>query len=123
MQGLPGVTSADSFLTYNNPITIPTQGETFLNFLDWDTNEGDDNVIVEVSTDDGATWVPVYTPQPRRDRDRRRELCHGAALQRGPLIWQTTAARPFGCASIIRSVRRIGPLLFPSGGMWTISRS
>ena len=59
-RGFEGVTSADSFLTYNNPITIPTAGQTFLNFSDWDNNEGDDNVIVEVSTDNGTTWDPVY---------------------------------------------------------------
>ncbi len=32
-RGFEGVTSADSYLTYNNPITIPTAGQTFLNFL------------------------------------------------------------------------------------------
>ena len=55
-RGFEGITSADSFLTYNNPITIPTSGQTFLNFSDWDNNEGDDNVIVEVSTDGGTNW-------------------------------------------------------------------
>ncbi|MFZ1218328.1 MAG: M4 family metallopeptidase, partial [Chthoniobacterales bacterium] len=60
-RGFEGVTSADSFLTYNSPITVPSQGQTFLNFSDWDSNEGDDNVIVEVSTDGGTTWDPIYT--------------------------------------------------------------
>ena len=61
VQGTPGITNADSYLTYNNPIAIPTGGQTFLTFLDWDNNEGEDNVLVEVSENNGATWVPVYT--------------------------------------------------------------
>ncbi len=60
VQGVNGITSADSYLTYKFPITIPTGGQTFLNFLDWDNNEGDDNVLVEVSEDNGVSWVPVY---------------------------------------------------------------
>ncbi len=80
-RGFEGITSADSFLTYNNPITIPTQGETFLNFSDWDNNEGDDNVIVEVSTDNGATWDPNLYSQPLRGRHGSGFLCHGAALR------------------------------------------
>jgi bacillolysin len=60
-QGIEGVTNADSYLTYKNPITIPATGQTFLNFSDWDDNEGDDNVYVEASENDGATWTPVYT--------------------------------------------------------------
>jgi bacillolysin len=59
-QGTEGTVSADSYLTYNNPITIPTGGQTFLNFLDWDNNEGDDNVLVEVSVDNGTTWESLY---------------------------------------------------------------
>lgn len=60
VEGTPGVTNADSYLTYKNPIIIPATGQTFLNFLDWDSNEGEDNVLVEVSENDGATWVPAY---------------------------------------------------------------
>ena len=59
--GINGITSADSYLTYNNPITIPATGQTFLNFSDWDNNEGDDNVYVEVSQDNGATWTQAYS--------------------------------------------------------------
>lgn len=59
-QGTENTVSAESYLTYNNPITIPASGQTFLNFLDWDNNEGDDNVLVEVSVDNGANWEPVY---------------------------------------------------------------
>jgi hypothetical protein len=59
-QGMENTVSADSYLTYNNPITIPTGGQTFLNFSDWDNNEGDDNVLVEVSADNGTNWEGVY---------------------------------------------------------------
>ena len=41
-RGVEGLMNADSFLTYKDPITIPTVGQTFLNFLDWDNNESDD---------------------------------------------------------------------------------
>lgn len=61
VKGTKGVTVADSFLTYKDPIAVPATGQTFLNFLDWDSNESDDNVSVEVSTNNGASWVPVYT--------------------------------------------------------------
>ena len=59
-QGIENTSNAESYLTYNNPITIPGIGQTFLNFSDWDNNEGDDNVVVEVSADGGSTWSPVY---------------------------------------------------------------
>ena len=59
--GVNGITSADSYLTYNNPITIPATGQTFLTFSDWDNNEGDDNVYAEVSTNGGTTWTQVYS--------------------------------------------------------------
>ncbi len=60
VQAVNGVKNAESYLTYNYPITIPAGGQTFLNFEDWDVNEGDDNVLVEVSENNGATWVPAY---------------------------------------------------------------
>jgi len=60
VQGTPGVLNADSYLTYKTPIKIPATGQTFLNFKDWDVNEGDDKVFVEVSENDGATWTAVY---------------------------------------------------------------
>jgi len=48
-------------LTYNNPIQIPATGTTKLNFSEWYFNEDDDRGYVEVSTDNGATWTPIYT--------------------------------------------------------------
>jgi Zn-dependent metalloprotease len=47
-------------LTYKNPITMPSGGTTTLNFSQWYFNEDDDKGLVEVSTDDGATWSIVY---------------------------------------------------------------
>lgn len=52
-------TNAESILTTRDPITIPTAGTTTLRFQDWNINEGDDNVYVEVSPD-GTTWTQVY---------------------------------------------------------------
>ena len=60
VQGVNAITNADSYLTYKFPISIPAGGQTYLNFLDWDNNEGDDNVLIEVSEDNGATWTSIY---------------------------------------------------------------
>jgi len=63
-RGTNAITNAESILTYNNPIAIPATGSqpnaTLLTFDDWDVNEGDDAVYVEVSTNNGSTWSPVY---------------------------------------------------------------
>ncbi len=48
-------------LTFNNPIQIPSTGITTLSFSEWYFNEDDDRGFVEVSTDNGATWTPIYT--------------------------------------------------------------
>lgn len=48
-------------LTYNDPIAIPATGITTLRFSEWYFNEDDDKGYVEVSTDNGATWTPIYT--------------------------------------------------------------
>ena len=48
-------------LTFNNPIPIPSSGITTLNFSEWYFNEDDDKGFVEVSTDNGTTWTPIYT--------------------------------------------------------------
>lgn len=53
---------ASALLTYKNPIAIPAAGSTALTFQDWNVNEGDDGVAVEVS-EDGTNWAPVYTNQ------------------------------------------------------------
>jgi hypothetical protein len=55
-----GTTNTATILTFNNPIAIPATGITSLHFDDWDVNEGDDNVYVEVSTNGGTSWAPVY---------------------------------------------------------------
>jgi hypothetical protein len=48
-------------LTYNNPIQVPATGTTTLKFSEWYFNEDDDRGYVEVSTNNGSTWTPVYT--------------------------------------------------------------
>jgi bacillolysin len=53
--------SGDATLTFNNPIQIPSSGVTTLKFSEWYFNEDDDRGYVEVSTDNGASWTPIYT--------------------------------------------------------------
>ena len=48
-------------LTYNSPIQIPATGTTTLKFSEWYFNEDDDRGYVEVSTNNGVTWAPIYT--------------------------------------------------------------
>lgn len=50
---------ASSMLTLAQPVSIPSAGTAVLTFNDWQMNEGDDRVVVEVS-EDGATWTSVY---------------------------------------------------------------
>ncbi len=57
---LNGATNTATVLTHTAPIAIPGTGTTSLTFDDWDVNEGDDNVYVEVSTNGGATWQTLY---------------------------------------------------------------
>lgn len=59
-------------LTFNAPIQIPASGITTLNFSEWFFNESDDHGFIEVSEDDGATWVPIY------DNNRNGETPAGA---------------------------------------------
>ncbi|PYJ09265.1 MAG: hypothetical protein DMF06_10565, partial [Verrucomicrobia bacterium] len=103
-RGFEGITSADSFLTYNNPVTIPTAGQTFLNFSDWDNNEGDDNVIVEVSVDNGANWDPIYT-------HNRSELGTGpVSLATEPLFQRSVNLANYGGQTIrLRFHYSLGP--------------
>jgi bacillolysin len=53
--------TSSAMLTYKDPITLPAAGTTTLNFSQWYFNENDDKGLVEVSEDNGATWVAVYT--------------------------------------------------------------
>jgi Zn-dependent metalloprotease len=55
-----GATNASSILTSKNKITLPSGGTTALTFSDWNINESDDSVYVEVS-EDGSNWSVVYT--------------------------------------------------------------
>lgn len=48
-------------LTYNTPIQIPATGITTLRFSQWYFNEDDDRGFVEVSTNGGTSWTPIYT--------------------------------------------------------------
>lgn len=57
---LNGTIDNATILTYNNPIAIPATGTTALTFDDWDVNEGEDNMYVEVSTDGGTNWETAY---------------------------------------------------------------
>ena len=50
---------ADAFLTFKTPIVIPTVGATILGYWEFYVNEPDDEGLVEVSLDGGATWVTV----------------------------------------------------------------
>ena len=52
-------TDASSILTLAQPLTIPGAGTATLSFSDWQMNEGDDAVAVEVS-EDGTNWTRVY---------------------------------------------------------------
>jgi M6 family metalloprotease-like protein len=52
-------TDASSILTYSQPIAIPPAGAATLTFNDWQMNEGEDRVVVEVS-EDGAEWTTIY---------------------------------------------------------------
>ena len=70
-RGTNAITNQASFLTLNTPINIPATGTTFLTFSDWNVNEGDDAVLVEVSAN-GTDWTPVY-------QDIRSELAPDAA--------------------------------------------
>ncbi|HEV3471035.1 MAG TPA: M4 family metallopeptidase [Pyrinomonadaceae bacterium] len=54
-----GVTNASSFLTTKTKVALPATGTTSLTFSDWNINESDDSVAVEVS-EDGASWTTVY---------------------------------------------------------------
>ncbi|MFZ0063914.1 MAG: M4 family metallopeptidase [Pyrinomonadaceae bacterium] len=58
-RGTNAIANQASFLTLNTPINIPATGTTFLTFSDWNINEGDDSVLVEVSTN-GTDWTAVY---------------------------------------------------------------
>jgi Zn-dependent metalloprotease len=104
VKGTKGVTNADSFLTYNNPIAIPGTGQTFLNFQDWDDNESDDNVTVEVSTNNGANWVPVYT------HNRSESGTTAASFASEPLFDRSVNLANFGGKTIrLRFHYSLGP--------------
>jgi Zn-dependent metalloprotease len=104
VQGTPGITNADSYLTYKNPITIPAAGQTFLNFLDWDSNEGEDNVLVEVSENDGATWIAAYT------HNRSESGTGPASFASEPLFQRSVNLANFGGKTIrLRFRYSLGP--------------
>jgi bacillolysin len=61
-RGAEAVANASALLTYKTPIAIPASGTTRLSWRDWNVNEGDDVMSVEVS-ENGTTWTAVYTDQ------------------------------------------------------------
>ena len=93
-RGTNAVPGQASFLTLNNPINIPATGTTFLTFSDWNVNEGDDSVLVEVSTN-GTIWTAVY-------QDVRSEIAPdaAAAFATEPLFSRTVNLTPFAAQSI-----------------------
>ena len=54
-----GTMNASAILKRTNPIAIPNVGPTTLSWQDWNVNEGDDSVFVEVS-ENGTSWTGVY---------------------------------------------------------------
>lgn len=50
-----------SIMTWANDIAVPATGATVLSFYDSFGGELDDQGFVEVSTDNGVKWTPVYT--------------------------------------------------------------
>lgn len=55
-----GAVDTSALLTAKQPITVPAGATTTLSFWDWQVNESDDQVAVEVSTNGGSTWQPVF---------------------------------------------------------------
>ena len=55
-----GATNASSILTSKDKIAVPAGGTTSLTFSDWNINESDDTVYVEVS-ENGTNWSVVYS--------------------------------------------------------------
>jgi immune inhibitor A len=55
-----GATDTSALLTLKQPVAVPSGATTTLSFWDWQVNESDDQVAVEVSTNGGATWQPVF---------------------------------------------------------------
>lgn len=45
-----------ALLTMKDAVSVPADGDTLLSYWDFYINEGDDLVILEASSDDGATW-------------------------------------------------------------------
>jgi M6 family metalloprotease-like protein len=62
-----GATNVATMLTTKDAIAIPATGDVLLSYWDLYVNEGDDAVILEVSTDDGASWN-VLSQQARSAR-------------------------------------------------------
>ena len=93
-RGLNTVVDAASLLTYNSPITIPASGPTLLTFSDWNVNEGDDAMVVEISTDN-VNWTSVYL-------DSRSELLPdgAAAFATQPLFDRTVDLTPYAGQTI-----------------------
>jgi immune inhibitor A len=57
---LEGATDTSSLLTLKQAVTVPTGATTTLSFWDWQVNESDDQVAIEVSTNGGTTWQPIF---------------------------------------------------------------
>jgi Zn-dependent metalloprotease len=99
-----GAMNASSILTLVRPINVPSAGTTFLNFSDWDVNEGDDNMYVEASTD-GTNWTPIYT-------HNRSELAPDAApaFANEPLFQRSVSLANYGGKTIrLRFRYTVGP--------------
>jgi M6 family metalloprotease-like protein len=62
-----GATNVATMLTTKDAIALPDTGDILLSYWDLYVNEGDDAVILEISTDNGATWT-VLSQQARAAR-------------------------------------------------------
>lgn len=103
-RGTNAMANVASFLTLNTPVNIPATGTTFLTFSDWDVNEGDDSVLVEVSTN-GTDWTAIY-------QDSRSELAPdgAAAFATEQLFARTVNLTPFAAQTIkLRFHYQMGP--------------
>ncbi|HUR41525.1 MAG TPA: M4 family metallopeptidase [Verrucomicrobiae bacterium] len=69
-----------STLTYKNAINLPAGAGASLQFSEWYMNEPEDKGSVEVSVDNGVTWVEVYSTARALESDAAAEAYAADAL-------------------------------------------
>ena len=85
----PEAFGGDLTMTTKTFITLPAAGVTTLKWLDWNINEEDDKVFVEVSVN-GTTWVEVYSSARFADTPDA-----AAAFATEPLVEREANLTPF----------------------------